>query len=259
MKDTSYFCVLYLQLTQRFLCDSSGNRMSKFEEHLNLLATISGLIAFLWIGLRSDLPKFCESWSTWRNGNERSHLWQALLLVGPYLLFACATLVLVTQEPDIVITHHVVKSIHSEQESIVVNEVGRPTIPLITDADHVQVTVHGAIVGPELRALRNRYGSTQICVYVLVSQPELKVQSDLIWLQSAERGVLDSAGKYEAKAYLGGKGIDSARNDDRFDLYLYIPKDQGLNFESENIFSGMQSLPPSLFLSDVLKVKIVRA
>ena len=233
--------------------------MQKLIDHLNLLAAISGLLAFVWVGLRSDWDRIKSSWQNWRNDRRFGTLVPVAGSAGPYLLFGAAVIYLWPGPPDIVITHHVFQAVKTDFGETAINDLSRPPVEVTTSAPHVQITLRGAIVGPELKAIKNRYGRNPITVYALVQQPDLKPpQCDLIWMQVAEAGQLDALGKYEVKAYLGGIGSDSAKDDDRFNVFIFIPKDQESSFADDATFDGMASLPPRLFLSDPMKLKVVR-
>jgi hypothetical protein len=130
----------------------------------------------------------------------------------------------------------------------------------VTSGDeHFMVVVSGRIRGPELTGILERFrlsqGSpnpTPIPLQLIVC--ETTRQFARWWPQ--DPGEFNTDGTYVAPAYLGGKGIDSARDDEVFQLRLLI-----LDRSDRCLTEALESLdetPRHLFLSAPLTVQVRR-
>ena len=237
--------------------------MEQSEHILNILAGIAGIVAFAWIGLRADIKSFKDAVSRISTSPRdwRSYL-SFLVVVGPYLLFCMTAVYLVWRASSITVKHHAIKSVQAFDKSGNSQPVVQlTTVELSSSDDHFEVGISGAIFGPELRDIRERYGSTShVKVFAVVSeQTPLAAKQGLVWVQGNEFGTLDPIGNYFVKAYLGGTGVDSAKNGDVFLVRIYIPKKQNIDFANASVYDSVDALPAPLFLSEPIYIRCRRS
>jgi len=233
--------------------------MNQNTEHvLNLLATISGIIAFVWIGLRADLKGLTDAGKQIRAEPRKwRSYWGFFATFFPYFLFIAATVYVIHQEFEITVKHHVIKTIQAGNRNVITNE---SIIEVASSDNHFQISISGAVYGPERSSIDRQFGrSHPVKVYAVVSEHSAtQDKQNLAWVQGYEFGTLNPAGDYVVKAYLGGIGIDAAKDGDVFAVRIYIPRKQSLDFTNAAPYDNVDALPRPLFLSEPLYIRCRR-
>jgi hypothetical protein len=220
---------------------------------LDLLATISGILAFVWIGLRSDLKGFADAGARIkadpRNWGGYGRLFG---VAGPYILFICAAITLISREHRIVVAKYAIKTIQADRGPLI--RFG--TTDVSSRDEHFHITISGSIAGEEADAIVRKYG-TRVRVFATVSGPDA-ITEGLVWVQGNESGTLDSHGNFQVGAYLGGIGVDSARDGQIFPVRIYIPEEQGIDFQRNSQYDDLKDLPKPVFISSPVFIRCVR-
>jgi hypothetical protein len=228
------------------------------ERILDLLSAVSGIIAFVWIGLRADVKSFKEATDrisaaprSWRA------YWKLFLVAGPYFffgLFLVAVTFFAFREPEIVVRHHVIKTIQSNKETVTIN----PVVEIASDQPQFEIAIAGAVYGPELQSIHRRFGEDHaVKVFAVVSEHSATEEKQgLVWVQYYQSGMLSPTGEYVVRAYLGGIGVDSAKDGDRFRVRIYIPVKESDVVRTP--YESLDDLPKPLFLSDPIYIRCKR-
>jgi len=229
--------------------------MEQGEHILNILAAIAGIIAFVWIGARSEVERFKKAVDRISKapGSVLAYL-SFLLVAAPYLIFCAVAIDLVWQAREITVKHHIIKMVQAGDQSAGIE----PVVELASRDDHFEVRISGAVFGPELRSIRARYGKMPVRVFAVVSEQSAPTKQGLVWVQGNEFGTLNQFGDYMVRAYLGGAGIDSAKDGDVFLVRIYIPKKQDMDFSEASVYESFDALPRALFLSEPIYIRCRR-
>jgi hypothetical protein len=231
--------------------------MSHYEHLLDLLAGISGIIGFAWIGLRSDLKSFSEAWHRILGEPRKfKHYLTMFFAIVPYVFFAFTAIILFCQEqrPNI---QNSIMTVRGDDSTEV--PVQQDLEVLSTNVDF-HITISGSIDEAGASSLISRYGRTNIlAVYAVVSQPlRPNIAKPLVWVQSKCGGTLKPGGEYTVQAYLGGIGIYSAKSGQIFPIRIYIPKRQGIDFATRSQYPSFDDLPAPAYLSEAIYIRCNR-
>lgn len=234
--------------------------MTNNAEHvLDLLSAVSGIIAFVWVGLRADLKSFKEARD---NVRAAPHGWRPYLrlffVAGPYflfLLFVLTVILFALREPEITVRHHKIKTIQTSKQTV---DVGSE-VEIASDRPQFEISIDGSIYGPEARRIHGHFGKGEpVKVFAVVSERSATEEKQgLAWVQYYQSTLLSETGQYTVSAYLGGIGVDSAREGDRFSVRIYIPMKASDVLPSP--YESLDELPKPLFLSEPIYIRCRRA
>ena len=216
--------------------------MSEENRKLELIATISSLISFFWIGILDAIHDFLA-------GGTFSYTLFFLRLLG-YLVFTISVAYLLLKR-EIKVEYHRMISIKNtdEKNSRSILLEGRESVEVFSSELHFKILITAAFYGPELNKIRKYFAETDVRVYTLVSEVSRFYSRDLLWLQKNEYGILGPQGEYETGAYLGGTAdADYAKDRETFAVYLFIPKDKKYRFEDVAVYKHKE-LPKALYIT----------
>jgi len=227
---------------------------------LNLMAIVASIMSFALIGLRSEATILKEGFNALKKNRSLSTIAYFVYLVFPYLFFILVMAVFAMQYVFAInVRYHAIKWISADVHPHItpIDMKGLSVVEFPEANEHFKITVAGVFFGPELRKIRERFGSLSIIkVFAVVSERARPATEGLLWVQGNECGTIDDGGTYIVKAYLGGIGFDRATSGDSFTLRLYVPKNPDKAFPTPSTFKGVDKLPDSLFISDPIWIKI---
>jgi hypothetical protein len=235
-----------------------------FGHILDILSAVSGIIAFVWVGLRADIKSLAEAGAGVRAAPRQLSAYGRLLFVaGPYVLFSIfvvAVIFFALQKPVVTIRHNEIQTVESTVGATTRTIKVGTDLEITSDQPHFEITITGSIYGPEVRSIQDYFGKNHpVRVFAVVSEESAhENKRDLAWVQYNEAGTLDydRAGTYVVKAYLGGTGLHSARTGERFEVRIYIPEvESGL---SAIPYETWDELPKALFLSEPIYIECQR-
>jgi len=190
-------------------------------------------------------------------------LWWPDLAVVPVLVFIVLYIwsEVMRSIPVIVEDHRLISiTAHGGHSSTV-----QPDEPvrLTSHEEHFAVLVQGRIRGPELRDLLRHFRIpssnpghvTGIPIQIIVSERSTKFSSRW-WPQNAGEFRVD--GTYEAPAFLGGTGPDSAKDGSIFELRLLILRRGVACLGPSDVLRSLDELPKHVFLSEPQVVQALR-
>ena len=242
---------------RRYRSNRMPEPMSHYEHLLDVLSDISGIIGFVWIGLRSDLKCFGKAWSKIRKEPAKSWNYFSLLsAVLPYVFFAFTAVVLIFQERRLEVRNSIMTVQGDDGNEI---PVRRDLEVISTNADF-HVTICGSIDQASATSLISRYGGKNgLSVYAVVSE---SLRGDdpkpLAWVQGNAGCALAPGGEYKVQAYLGGTGIYSAHSGQIFPVRIYIPKQQNIDFKVRSQYPNVDDLPAPAYVSEPIYIECKR-
>jgi hypothetical protein len=219
---------------------------------------ILGIITFFWLELRRELPALQERLS--KATTRKRRILVCVLQFAPYVFAAfCFSYVAfqALRPGPIEVKFHKVRLVKSDTDSVFFEE--RSIVNLFGQAQHFEITLSGAVFGPEGRRIvaRFRPGSRPM-VYAVVSEESRPSTRSLQWLQVNEGGELDSNGNYTVRAFLGGINPDQAKQGEVFSVRVLIPEDQQAAVRAPSVFDATSPLPRHVFLSEPVYVRVLR-
>jgi len=239
---------------------TEGSAKVAGERAMNTLPWASfglSILSFFWIGLRRDRK---EVQARVREAHSVAAKIKSYSSFGfPYVLGACGLaylLITALGAPSWEIRHHALREITTADGQSVEAD-GRTQVDVASTREHFEIVVQGQIFGPELKQLKDHFGSlNEVRVYILVAEESRPRTRGLCWLQKEEFGSLDARGTYVSRAYLGGTGRDKADNGDLFSIRVYIP-DRSIQFADPTAYA-LDQLPKAVFVSEPLYIKTHR-
>ncbi|GEM_PF-4190413 len=225
------------------------------DHALDYLSAVAGLLAFAVIGFRADVAHVRAIINRDRANTPKWRKYaNVFVLALPYIAFIAAIGVFIYQHHQIHIRHHIFKLIQAQAPI----DLQQPVEVSCTN-EHFRIKVSGAVFGPDLRQLKNRYHGVPVKVYAVVEEEtSFANKRGLVWVQDSGVGTLDKAGDYTVEAFLGGKGPDAAKEGQVFLVRAYIPKDQSIDFSKGASFDPDYPLPDAVFLSEPIYIKCHR-
>lgn len=136
-------------------------------------------------------------------------------------------------------------------------------VPLMSSEEHFFIVLQGRIRGPELKDMLQYFGITAtnpghvtgIPIQLIVSEHSTRFR-DRWWPQNPGEFRVD--GSYEAPAFLGGKGADSAKDKSIFEFRLIILTKGVACIRPEDVLRSLDEIPKHVFLSELLVVQTLR-
>jgi hypothetical protein len=194
------------------------------------IGVMLSLLSFFWIGFRREKAEIQKRLDAAKSALDKVKI--AFWFFLPYGIGALGVVGLsyaLLKPPFIVIgdSDHIlyeVKGCGDDPVKLPQPDSGTG-VPIRCSEDHFSFTVKGRILRPALEQLRERFGSKDVLVYVVVSEEQNDGTKGQCWPQMREAKKLDSLGMYTSKGFFAGDGTKGrkAEEGELFSIQILIP------------------------------------